>query len=105
MAWTAAAYGRGVDPQFDAEELRTDDGSGDRGRATGSRRSQGPAFVVTSARPGHTEEMSGRLAPALAAIAVAELAIGVCEPSTSRPAAVMVSQPARFSSSTSPCSP
>jgi ABC-type transport system involved in cytochrome c biogenesis permease subunit len=50
-----------VDPEFDAEELRTGDGSLDRGRATGSRRSQGSAFVVTSARPGHTEEMSGRL--------------------------------------------
>jgi DUF3099 family protein len=60
MSWSAAAYGRGVEQQS-GDDPRTDDGPADRGRAAGSRRGQGPAFVVTSARPGHTEEMSGRL--------------------------------------------
>jgi hypothetical protein len=49
MSGTCAAYGRGVAQQ-------ADDGQRDDGR-----RSQNPVFVVTSARQGHTEEMSGRL--------------------------------------------
>ena len=61
MREAGAAYGRGVAQQLDPDDANAGGGQLDRERGGEDRRNQDPVFVVTSARQGHTEEMSGRL--------------------------------------------
>jgi len=50
-----------VEQQFGPDDANAGGGQLDRERGGDDRRNQDPVFVVTSARQGHTAEMSGRL--------------------------------------------